>query len=312
MKITKAAIADASEAVTEKELSEINKFTRRRLLADEVYTFSVLLCDNEVDRDYERFTTAALTMLMELFVGKTGVFDHQWSASEQKARIYRTELIHDKHKKNSLGEQYTYLKAYAYMLRTERNAELISEIEGGIKKEASIGCSVARGICSICGEDIERCTHAKGKIYGDALCFAELAEPLDAYEWSFVAVPAQKNAGVIKKFEGGKTDLNLKEYVKKSGDGSYLEQLEALENDAEMGRRYLRELRSEVVRLGMLSDDEFEAGTLKSAVGKMGENELMSFKRAFEGRIQEFFPPVTQLGGFKESAVKAADEEFLI
>ena len=44
------------------------------------------------------------------------------------------------------------------------------------------------------------CEHQKGKQYGGKLCCHLLEEPADAYEWSFVAVPAQKNAGVIKSF----------------------------------------------------------------------------------------------------------------
>ena len=44
--------------------------------------------------------------------------------------------------------------AWAYMLRTEKNADLIAEIEGGIKKEVSVGCSVGRRVCSVCGEPV--------------------------------------------------------------------------------------------------------------------------------------------------------------
>lgn len=36
------------------------------------------------------------------------------------------------------------------------------------------------------------CTHIKGAEYGGKLCCYILDEPFDAYEWSFVAVPAQK------------------------------------------------------------------------------------------------------------------------
>ena len=39
------------------ELAEINRFTRTPLTAEEVYCFAVRLCDNEVDRDFERFDT---------------------------------------------------------------------------------------------------------------------------------------------------------------------------------------------------------------------------------------------------------------
>ena len=60
-----------------------------------VYTFSLRLCDNEVDRDLERFAAEALETLGELFVGKSGIFDHQWTAEGQTARIYRTEMVRE-------------------------------------------------------------------------------------------------------------------------------------------------------------------------------------------------------------------------
>ena len=47
----------------EDSLLKINRYTRREFKADEVYTFSVVLCDNEIDRDFERFTADALQKL---------------------------------------------------------------------------------------------------------------------------------------------------------------------------------------------------------------------------------------------------------
>ncbi|MFR6411127.1 MAG: hypothetical protein ACLUNX_03185 [Angelakisella sp.] len=35
-----------------------------------------MLCDNDLDRDHECFTDAALEKLAVLFRGKTGIFDH--------------------------------------------------------------------------------------------------------------------------------------------------------------------------------------------------------------------------------------------
>ena len=153
MKIIKDGSASGSEC-TPQELQAINAFAKTELTAEEVYTFRVLLCDNEVDRDFERFSVSTLRELSELFVGATGICDHDWRSENQVARIYRTELVTEKGKTTSCGEPYTYLKGFAYMLRTEANAELIAQIDGGIKRETSIGCSVAQSICSICGADI--------------------------------------------------------------------------------------------------------------------------------------------------------------
>ena len=50
-------------------MEKINLYTRRAYKPEEVYTFSVVLCDNEVDRDGECFTKETLEELAKLFVG---------------------------------------------------------------------------------------------------------------------------------------------------------------------------------------------------------------------------------------------------
>ena len=93
MDISKEADVNREAEVSPGELERVNAFSKKPLEADEVYLFSVRLCDNEVDRDGERFGREALEKLGELFVGKSGIFDHQWSARGQTARIYRTEVL---------------------------------------------------------------------------------------------------------------------------------------------------------------------------------------------------------------------------
>ncbi len=73
-KITKAAaggVASDAGSATAEELELINTYTRRTLTAGEVYVFTVVLCDNDVDRDGERFTVESLFALEKLFVGAT-------------------------------------------------------------------------------------------------------------------------------------------------------------------------------------------------------------------------------------------------
>ena len=190
----------AGGAVTEQELAAIAQYSRRPLTAEEVYTFPLVLCDNDLDRDNECFTDEALEKLAELFCGKTGIFDHDPRGEKQTARIYRCRVEPEEGRLNYRGDPYKALKADAYMVRTAANADLILEIDGGIKKEVSVGCAVQKNICSICGADRreEPCGHQPGKRYGGKLCCTLLAEPTDAYEWSFVAVPAQPAAGVTK------------------------------------------------------------------------------------------------------------------
>ncbi len=184
------------------ELDKINRYTRRELTGDEVYTFSAVLCDNDIDRDGERFTDEALITLSTLFLGKTGITDHNAASANQNYRIYDCQVLTDDTRLTADGRPYKYLKASAYMVRTEENRSLIAEIEGGIKKEVSISCAAAKRVCSICGTDREKspCSHIKGKTYGGKVCHVILDDITDAYEWSFVAVPAQRSAGVTKHF----------------------------------------------------------------------------------------------------------------
>ena len=279
MEIQKERSERAAGAPAAEELAYINQYAKTPLEAEQVYAFAVRLCDNEVDRDYERFETEGLKRLGELFLGKSGIFDHQWSAKGQTARIYRTEVVAEPGRVTAAGDGYCYLKGWAYLLRTQGNAELIAEIEGGIKKEVSVGCSVAESVCSVCGAPAGTCHHVKGEVYDGRLCFTELRQPTDAYEWSFVAVPAQRDAGVLKKY------------------GSKDREQIALEREAALGRRYMKALRREVARLAMLADESVPGEVWTGVVEKLEEPELLELKSAYERQTARRFPPQPQLRG---------------
>ena len=273
---------EAGIAVTAEELARINRFAKKELRAEEVYTFAVKLCDNEVDRDFERFDRAALEKLSELFVGRTGIFDHSWSAGGQTARIYRAEVIEEPRRARRRATNTAGCKGWAYMLRTEKNAELIAEIEGGIKKEVSVGCSAAKRSCSICGKDAGLCEHERGKYYGGKLCYAVLSDITDAYEWSFVAVPAQRAAGVVKRF--GQGEGSLKAMVRACGSRAQVRELEELEKLSALGKSYLGALRREVRRLMLVADETLDGAVAESVTEKLGERELLELKKAFGAR----------------------------
>ena len=63
MEISKEHTGTASCGTTDEELARINAFAKTALKPEEVYTFAVKLCDNEVDRDYERFPRQTLETL---------------------------------------------------------------------------------------------------------------------------------------------------------------------------------------------------------------------------------------------------------
>ena len=199
--------------VTEEDLKKINKFTLSPLKAEEVFTFKVIMGDNETDdRNFEPFNLNALKDLKKLYIGKTMIKDHRRTADNQIARVYETELVqNDTAKLTGAGEIYTQLIAKCYMVKTNSNADLIQEIKAGIKKEVSTGCKPKHAFCSICGTDNTKtyCPHYWGREYdtatGKKICYFTLDGAKEAYEVSFVAVPAQPRAGTTKNYCEEKT-----------------------------------------------------------------------------------------------------------
>ena len=289
MKICKDAVVKGIGAPEAEELALINALARRELEAGEVYTFTLRLCDNDIDRDFERFGDGTLDQLAPMFVGVSGVFDHQWSARGQTARIYRTQVVGGDGTLTADGRPCRFLKGWAYMMRTEENASLIAEIDGGIKREVSVGCAVERVVCSICGQELDCCPHEKGEEYDGQVCHGVLTGAADAYEWSFVAVPAQRKAGVIKS--AGRR----------------------LEDEARLGRKYLKSLRHEMVRLAGIAEPEAGHALLEKVAGRLDEEELLGLIKLYRGKVDGMLAPRVQLSYEGDAAAKEiADGAFLI
>ncbi len=276
--------------VNEDDMKKISVFTRREMSSDEVYTFNVDLCNNDVDRDYEKFSVQTLNELAKMFVGKTGIFDHSMKANDQKARIYDAYVENIPGKKTADGEDFYTLKAKAYMLNNEENKSLISDIDAGIKKEVSVSCSVKNSYCSICNNDNRhgRCEHIKGKTYQNKMCFNILNGATDAYEFSFVAVPAQREAGITKSFLNTK-ERKMQEIIKTIALGDEVKltiseanklcsYIEELEDKAALGEEYKQKLSKEVVDLFKFAFPDMDAKLFSSVTAVMTTKELLGFR----------------------------------
>lgn len=183
---------------SDEEMELINTYSRCKLTPEEVYCFSFVLCDNELDRDFEQFATEELDTIARLFEGKIGICNHNPRTNNQCARIFRCAVSTDPTIKTTLGEDYSCVVAEAYIPKTEGNLELIEQIDSGIVKEGSVSCTVKSSLCSVCGCELDSldCAHKKGQYYGTKLCYGILSEVCDDYEWS-VVVSASKKMGNV-------------------------------------------------------------------------------------------------------------------
>jgi len=203
--------ADVSiQEVTDEELKKINKIALEPLKSEEIFVFKMSMCDNETDdRNYEPFNLRALKDMEKLYIGKTVIKDHSRRADNQVARVYDTELIYEDGKTTKAGEPFARLVAKCYMVKTASNADLITEIKAGIKKEVSTSCTPEKMVCSICGTDNMKkyCRHWPGGKYivedgtpggSEKRCLMLLSGAKEAWELSFVPVGAQPRAGTHK------------------------------------------------------------------------------------------------------------------
>ncbi len=307
----------------EKELELINNYTRKPLKTEEVYTFTVTLCDNEIDRDFECFSKESIETLKNLFVGKTGISDHSMRAKDQAARIYHCYIESDPTKKTSKGEVYTALKAKAYTVITDSTKTLIDEIDGGIKKEVSIGCAVSKITCSICGKNMKahECSHIKGRRYKGALCHGILQEPTDAYEWSFVAVPAQRNAGVTKSFrKKEEKQVNTNDIIKSMTEGTVLSDEDAkalksyivsLETKAKQAEAYKAHLTEDIARYAGIIMPQVNIKHFSKGCEDMDIDTLKQLRDGMKKQAGEIFPVTTQIKNTSTSKVEN-NNDFII
>ena len=246
-----------------------------------MYVFRANLCDNEIDRDGERFTRAALEKLAALLLGKTGLFDHSGKTGDQVMRIYSAQVVDDPERQTRMGEPYAALNVKVYMLRCGENEALIRAIDGGIKKEVSVSCAVKAVLCSVCGKPFGRggCNHKKGEMHNGVPCHALLDEPTDAYEFSFVAVPAQPAAGVTKKKQ-------------KSPDSA---ELEALRRLAEDGKVYRTQLLEKTLRAGGIAVPGMKRALLEAMCRSLPTGELQDLCGTFEQQAAKSLPLKGQL-----------------
>ena len=123
---------------------------------------------------------------------------------------------------------------------------------------------------------------------------------MDAYEFSFVAVPAQREAGVLKGLGAG--ERSLKELAENFGAQKEYRQLQKL---AQLGMAYEKQLRDEVVRLCLVLELGAEEPVLRSVMEKAAAEDLMKLKDALQKRYAEYMPMESQLSGSVAGEIEA-------
>ena len=146
---------------TRDELARINAFARRRLAPDEVYVGECDLCNDRVDRTFEWFPVTMLRQFAASAPGKSLLAGHDY-------RSLPLGLWYDAGLRGENGT--TFLHAKYYVVKTEENAHLRAQLDGGVYRHASIGFMAQDLVCDLCGASMygingRLCSHRPGRTY---------------------------------------------------------------------------------------------------------------------------------------------------
>ncbi len=164
-------------------LAAVNQYTLRELGPDEIATFTLELCHNQVDRHHSRFPEDELEHINRLVLGRPFMERHDLRGSLPRGTFFRSRI--ERH-----GERVS-VRPDVYVLRTGENAGFILNIEGGVYRETSIGFTFTTPECSVCGKDIRTCGHTPGKQYDGDSCHFIMRGVTDVIEGSVVSSGSQ-------------------------------------------------------------------------------------------------------------------------
>ncbi len=164
-------------------MEEVNRFTLRTLLPEEVAVFTLDLCNNAVDRHYSRFPEEELERINTLTPGRPLMERHDLSGSLPRGTFFRSRLHRE-------GDRVS-VRPEVYVLRSSGNRDFILNIEGGVYRETSIGFSFQRPECSVCGKDLRTCAHVPGRRYGNEVCHFVMRGVMEVLEGSVVPAGSQ-------------------------------------------------------------------------------------------------------------------------
>ena len=161
----------------------------------------------------------------------------------------------------------------------------------------------------------------KGRLYDGQRCHQVLYEPQDAYECSFVAVPAQRAAGVVKRFQGEAPGDVVKRLEAAGEEGlsltkaqaqALLAQVKQWQEQARWGRAYRERLEGDVLKYSAILQPSLPRAVMESAVKGLSVGELSQMAQTYEKMAGEKLPLKPQLAPQQGRAPGEDNGEFRI
>lgn len=155
------------------------------------YVFKIILCNNDVDKDHDKFSIQALYQIRDMAIGKNGILDTMPNNKSNIARIFDCSVEYDKGKTTIDGEPLLYVQAYAFLDKriSDGCGAIAQKIKEGFYNEVSVGCSIYK-------------SHKESFFDSEFALEYEITvidSISDLYEWSIVQKPDVLNCPLKRK-----------------------------------------------------------------------------------------------------------------
>ncbi len=155
------------------------------------YVFKIILCNNDVDKDHDKFSIQALYQIRDMAIGKNGILDTMPNNKSNIARIFDCSVEYDKGKTTIDGEPLLYVQAYAFLDKriSDGCGAIAQKIKEGFYNEVSVGCSIYE-------------SHKESFFDSEFAPEYEITvidSITDLYEWSIVQKPDVLNCPLKRK-----------------------------------------------------------------------------------------------------------------
>jgi hypothetical protein len=154
-----AQLAESDEGVPAELIDLINTNIQppEKISATDVYIRAMYVVSDQVNSFGGRFPIDEHASVARLLVDSPVLVGHRKDKLPVGRNFHATTVERDHH---------PWVKSYFYWLRSSDGAEQLKDnIDGGIYKECSVAFTFQLPECSICGNDIRKCTHQLFETY---------------------------------------------------------------------------------------------------------------------------------------------------
>ena len=167
-------------------LSYLSPNERNNINWRDYFIFKIILCNNEIDRDNEKFSIPVLFQIRDMAIGKTGILENDCDINGRNsvARIFDCSVEYDRDSVTKDGEPLLYVQAHAFIdtNASNNNYSIVSKIKEGFYDEISVGCSIFKS---------HKTLDKSNGVINSAITVIDSIS--DLYEWAIVQKPKIKN-----------------------------------------------------------------------------------------------------------------------